>query len=74
MVTFGPANDFAVGDFPVSVAVGFFNSDSILDLAVANQDSANVSILLGNGDGTFGTKTDFAVGNFPLSVAVGNFN
>ena len=47
----------------------------ILDLAVANGASNNVSILLGNGDGTFGTPaTNFAVGEGPASVAVGDFN
>ena len=44
----GPT-DFAAGDLPVSVAVGDFNGDSDPDLAVANQASNNVSILLGGG-------------------------
>ena len=38
----------AVGFNPFSVAVGDFNGDTILDLAVANTLSNNVSILLGN--------------------------
>ena len=41
---------------PDSVAVGDFNGDTTLDLAIANIDSDNVSILLGNGKGTFGTS------------------
>jgi hypothetical protein len=44
------------------------------DLAVVNSGDADVSILLGNGDGTFGPKTDFPVGNEPLSIAVGDFD
>ena len=36
--------------------------------------SNNVSILLGNGDGTFGAATNFAVGNGSFSVAAGDFN
>ena len=44
------------------------------DLAVSNLNDNDVSILLGNGDGTFGPKTDFPVGNNAFSVAVGNFN
>jgi hypothetical protein len=38
---------------PVSVAVGDFNGDGKADLAVANRTGNNVSVLLGNGDGTF---------------------
>ena len=60
--TFGTATNFAVGDFPSSVAIADFNSDGDLDLAVTNQGSDTVSILLGNGDGTFGTATNFAAG------------
>ena len=44
------------------------------DLAVTNNGDADVSILLGNGDGTFGPKTDFPTGINPGSVAVGLFN
>ena len=47
---------------------------NFLDLAVVSQFENNVSILLGNGDGTFGAKTDFGTGNRPVSVAVGLFN
>ena len=69
-----PATNFAVGSSPCSVAVGDFNGDTFLDLAVANCVSSNVSILLGNGTGSFGTATNFAVGTDPVSVAVGDFN
>ena len=75
----GTFMDQRLTDFPTrkctfTVAVGLFNADSNLDLAVANFGDANVSILLGNGDGTFGPKTDFPVGNGPLSIAVGEFD
>ena len=59
---------------PFSVAVQDFNTDTFLDLAVANFGSHNVSILLGNGTGLFGAPTNFAVGTQPRSVAVGDFN
>src|SRR5437870_1518415 len=73
-VSFGAAMKFAVGTNPSSVAVGDFNGDGKLDLAVANNGSANVSILGGNGDGTFGAAMDFPVGVGPASVAVADFN
>jgi FG-GAP-like repeat len=45
-----------------------------LDLAVAAQGANNVSILLGNGDGTFQAPVNYSTGSGPDSVAVGDFN
>ncbi|MBK8293599.1 MAG: VCBS repeat-containing protein [Solirubrobacterales bacterium] len=73
-VSFGAATNFATGTTPVSVATGDLNGDSKPDLAVANYSSDNVSVLLGNGDGTFGAATNFAVGAGPYSVAIGDLN
>ncbi|MEG4048612.1 DUF4347 domain-containing protein, partial [Microcoleus sp. Pol17_C1] len=57
-----------------SVAVADFNKDGNSDLVTANNLTNNVSLLLGNGDGTFGTATYFGVGSSPYTVAVGDFN
>ena len=67
---------FAVGNGPVSVAVGDFNGDGIPDLATANSGGSNVSVLLGNGTGGFATAggSPFRVGTNPNSIAVGDFN
>ena len=73
-VSFGAKTKFGTGANPTSVAVGDFNGDGKLDLAVANSNSNTVSILLGTGAGTFGPKTDFGAGSSPRSVAVGDFN
>jgi hypothetical protein len=62
------------GISPLSIAVGDFNRDGKLDLAVGNWTSNNVSVLLGNGDGTFQAAVDYATGSEPESVAVGDFN
>ena len=73
-----PRRSYAVGSPPVSVAVGDFNGDGHLDLAVANGTvSITVSILLGNGDGSFQRMRTYVVSNesgIASSVAVGDFN
>ena len=43
--------------------MGDFNGDGKQDLAVANFNSNNVSILLGNGAGNFSAATNFGAGD-----------
>jgi FG-GAP-like repeat len=71
---FSATTDFAAGDGPQAIAVGNFNGDPDPDLAVTNENSDNVSILLGGAGGSFGAPTNFIVGDTPVSIAVGNFN
>jgi hypothetical protein len=73
-VVFGSPANFAAGDGPRSVVVGDFNGDSRRDLAVANEFSDNVSILLGNAGGGLTGPNNIAVGDAPASVAIGQFN
>jgi hypothetical protein len=56
-----------------SLAVGDFNKDGFLDLAAPDVFSDNVSILLGNGDGTLQPGQLFAGGPGGRAV-VGDFN
>ncbi len=74
--TTASSSPFAVGLGPTSVAVADFNGDGVADLAVANQNSNNVTVLLGNGSGgsTAASGSPFAVGTQPVSVAVADFN
>src|SRR5579862_1673314 len=80
--TFQSKVDYSAGPQPVSVAVGDFNGDGKVDLVVANGNDgpSNVSVLLGNGDGTFQAAANYSVGSLlypymsPASVAVGDFN
>jgi hypothetical protein len=51
-----------------------FNIDGTLDLAVAHGSSNDISILLGNGDGTFREQGQYPLGNFPSSVVAADFN
>jgi hypothetical protein len=50
-----------VGTNPQDIDTADFNRDGVLDIATANHDSGDVSILLGNGDGTFQPALTFAV-------------
>jgi hypothetical protein len=50
-----------------------FNNDGVLDLAVGDALSNEVSVLLGNADGTFGPPIVFSVG-YPLAIAAGDMN
>jgi hypothetical protein len=56
------------------MVVGDFNGDGKHDLATANPLSNDVSVLLGEGDGTFVGAGNFPVGLRPFSVAVGDFD
>ncbi len=78
-VSFAPRQDFPTGPGPVAAAVGDFNGDGEPDLAVVNQYSNTVSVLLnttapGATIASFAAKQDFATGSLPNSVAVGDFN
>ena len=73
---FGSASTLlATGTGPYSVSIGNFNSgDGIPDLAVANNGSNTVSVLLGSGGAAFPTKADYPTGHNPRSVAMGYFD
>ena len=72
--SFQRAHNFRVGNHPASVAVGDFNGDGVLDLAVADRSSDSASVLLGIGNGSFQAARYFPAGTGPSSVAVGDFN
>jgi hypothetical protein len=63
---------------PRAVAVGDFNGDGKLDVVVAQQLTNNISLLLGNGNGTFQRPTVFAASSSlnyaQSSLAVGDVN
>ena len=60
-VEFADPVQYPVGT-PSGVVLADFDGDGNLDLAVANGGSANVSILLGKGDGTFQPAVNFDAG------------
>jgi hypothetical protein len=73
-VNFNSATSVPVGDNPYSVAVADFNKDGSADLAVANYDDSNVSVLFGNGKGSFSGGNIFAVGINPFTIVSADFN
>jgi uncharacterized repeat protein (TIGR01451 family) len=70
---FGTATPNPVGAPPAAIAIGDFNLDGIADLVTANS-SGNVSILLGNGNGTFHAYATYPAATQASGVAVGDFN
>jgi len=80
-----PGSPFKIGarkwwlggpSWPASLAVGDFNRDGKLDLAIAIVKDNIVKILLGNGIGRFteAPGSPVSVGTNPRSAAVGDFN
>jgi len=67
-------HDYRAGTSPLSAAIGDLNGDGRADLAVANQGSNDVSVLLGNGDGSFQPAVAYRVQRSPFSVAMGDLN
>jgi len=70
---------FNVGAGPGQVALRDLNRDGILDLVVANQQEASLSVLVGRGsagqgDGTFAAATKLDVVDLPTSIAVEDIN
>jgi hypothetical protein len=64
------------GSRPYTVAIGDFNNDNILDIAVANSGTSNILLLYGYGNGTFGNETSYSLGYAyqPYSIAVKDLN
>ncbi|MBJ6362888.1 FG-GAP-like repeat-containing protein [Paenibacillus sp. GCM10012307] len=68
-------NNPSVGNNPIFAAVGDFDGDGNLDLAIANESGAyKVSILSGSGDGKFQTTFNYEFDGIPSSLAIGDFN
>jgi hypothetical protein len=77
----GPPVNFQVlpsnltgGNFADFPSIGDFNGDGRTDIAVANINSSNIGILLGNGDGTFQTAVLYATDASPSGATPGDLD
>jgi predicted heme/steroid binding protein len=75
-LSFASAQNYAVEDDPLDVAIADLDGNNSPDLVNVNASSNDVSVLLNNGDGTFpATPQNFAVGGVqPISIAPADFN
>ena len=66
----------ANGSRPASIAVGHFNNDKQLDIAVANSGTDDLTILFGYGNRIFSNIATYSTGpdSRPMSIAIGDFN
>src|SRR5271166_6019939 len=62
----------SAGTAPSALVAGDFTGDGRTDLAVANDGTIDVSVLLGNGDGTFQHQVLYAVGFEPDDLVAGD--
>jgi hypothetical protein len=75
-LTAANGSPFAAGTNPSAMVTGDFDGDGLLDIAVANQGSNNVTVLLGSQAGGFTAAigSPFSVGAAPDAIAVADFN
>ena len=68
-----PTSSVFAGSNPSSIVAGDFGTGQI-SLAVADANSSDVSVLLGNGNGTFQAAKFTATGSGPIALVSGDFN
>lgn len=71
---FALTDNVPVGTSPRSLVIADLDADGDLDIAVANEATSNVSILLNNGSGDFSVTSTLTVGLEPNSIAAGDLN
>jgi hypothetical protein len=79
--TFQSKVNYPAGISPIALALGDYNGDGKVDIAVSDSlctnsgcpASGSVNVLLGIGDGTFQSHLDFATQSQPGAVAAGEF-
>ncbi len=68
---------YAIGMHGAAIAAGDLNRDGVLDLVVTNAtagDNADISVLLGNKDGTFQAARNYTLGSLSNSIFLADMN
>ncbi|CAF5046448.1 unnamed protein product, partial [Rotaria sp. Silwood1] len=64
-----------LGSHPYSIALGHFNADEFVDIAIANSGTHEIRVLLNNGNRTFANQANYTVGSAsPYAIGVEDFN
>ncbi len=67
---FGSVTNYSIGDSPECMIIADFNGDTISDLATANIGNntvGNISVLMGNGDGSFTNAVNYSIGDSTIA-------
>ncbi len=80
-LTFGAAAQYVVGAGPIALAFADIDSDTKVDILVANSGASSVTVLYGGGGGLFGQATasrpgseTYPTGQDPVSIVAATFN
>lgn len=65
---------YPAGNDPVAITTGDFNGDGSPDVATANYQGNDVTVLFGAGDGTLGAPVHINVGPGPAALAKADIN
>ena len=62
------------GTYQTGVALGDFNEDGNQDILFSNETTNNVSLRLGDGNGSFSGSTNFSAPDHPWRIVTADFN
>lgn len=71
---FHPLNTYLTGRTPAAVSAVDLNGDHHVDLVVADSRDDDVSVFLGNGDGTLQARVRYATGSHPQALVLADMN
>jgi FG-GAP-like repeat len=71
---YASATSYFVGTAPDAIVACALEKNGPLDLVVANDSSNDVSVLLGNGDGTFRPQVRYGAGTSPSAIVTTDLN